>query len=349
MAYPSSPESFTTKLDGPGNTIAAAHMNAVQSALEAITTAMLSSGLAHALLPDATANARALGSASQRFGQAYVKGMTLGTTTELTIAAGVVTATPGCFTIDTESNAASDDLDTITAGSGVAEGSFLYLHAENVARVVTLKDGSGNLLLAGDYALSATDRTILLRYDGTNWREVARSVNTSVTDPVRILDRDVVVNDVNTTTTETTIYTYSVAGGTLGSTKALRLSMLADILNNIGGADNLTLRVKYGATTIFAAVLAAGSTAARRGVSLSLTLSALNATNAQIAQGIVLMDSAAGGVTGTAGDATPKIGTHAGVAEDSTAAKTLAVTVEWASSSASASFRCHAVQLELLD
>jgi hypothetical protein len=99
----------------------------------------------------------------------------LAAATEYTIASGAITVAKGYIRIDTEASAAADDLDTITPGSNVGEGSILVCRAENVARVVTLKDGSGNLLLNGDYDLSAIDRTITLIYDGTNWREVSRS------------------------------------------------------------------------------------------------------------------------------------------------------------------------------
>lgn len=93
----------------------------------------------------------------------------------LTIASGAVTVAKGYNAIETEGAAATDDLDTITAGANVGEGSVIILRAADVTHVVTLKDGTGNLLLCGDYVLDATDKTITLVSDGTNWREVARS------------------------------------------------------------------------------------------------------------------------------------------------------------------------------
>jgi hypothetical protein len=96
--------------------------------------------------------------------------------TELTIASGAVVWTGNNHTIDTESDAATDDLATITA-TNARTGDLVVLAPENVARVVTVKDGTGNLLLNGDYALDATDATITLRYDGSNWVELCRSVN----------------------------------------------------------------------------------------------------------------------------------------------------------------------------
>ena len=52
--------------------------------------------------------------------------------------------------VDTQAGAASDDLDTINGGN---IGSFLVLRPENAARTVVLKDGTGNLVLAGDFTM----------------------------------------------------------------------------------------------------------------------------------------------------------------------------------------------------
>lgn len=96
--------------------------------------------------------------------------------TELTIAAGSVAAETSHHTIDTEADAASDDLDTITV-AGVADFSVLYLRLENAARVVTLKDNTGNIQTKNneDIILDANIPTILFRV-GTDWFEVQRPV-----------------------------------------------------------------------------------------------------------------------------------------------------------------------------
>src|SRR5262245_59128466 len=173
-SYPSGVFNPATRSNG--QVIQDTWFNDPSAEIIAVENALLTSGLAHDLVPDSTVDARALGSTAKVWGHAYLKSLTLGASTELTIAAGVVTATAGYFSVDTEANAAADDLDTITAGSGAIEGSIVILRAENVARIVTVKDGTGNLLLRGDCPLSATDRTLTLLYDGTNWRELARSV-----------------------------------------------------------------------------------------------------------------------------------------------------------------------------
>ena len=94
----------------------------------------------------------------------------------LTIASGVITATDSVHRVDTEGFAATDDLDTINGGS---DGYVLILRTAVNGRDVTLKDGTGNLYLAGDFTLSHTEDTITLRFDAllNGWVEVSRSDN----------------------------------------------------------------------------------------------------------------------------------------------------------------------------
>jgi hypothetical protein len=86
---------------------------------------------------------------------------------ELTIATGAVTATHSRHTIDTESDAASDDLATINGG---LKGQVLNISNANSARVVVVKNGTGNIVIpGGDISLEDTSKELLLRYDGSNW------------------------------------------------------------------------------------------------------------------------------------------------------------------------------------
>ena len=92
--------------------------------------------------------------------------------TALSIVSGAITVTQNVHTVDTESDAASDDLDTITAGTNVGEGFLLFLYLEAAARIVTLKDGTGNLAIGADVVMAA-DQLVVLYYDGTNWQLVS--------------------------------------------------------------------------------------------------------------------------------------------------------------------------------
>ena len=90
--------------------------------------------------------------------------------TELTISSGAVTATQNLHTIDTQSDAATDDLITITAGTDMDEGFVLKLLNANSARVTTLLDADGNLDLDGnDVTLSHENHTELIKLASGNW------------------------------------------------------------------------------------------------------------------------------------------------------------------------------------
>ncbi len=92
----------------------------------------------------------------------------------VTIASGAVTVSQSYVAVDTESAAASDDLETINGGS---EGQLLVVCSTDDGRDVVLKDGLGNLSLAGDMTLVTTRDRITLLHDGTRWIELSRSSN----------------------------------------------------------------------------------------------------------------------------------------------------------------------------
>ena len=100
----------------------------------------------------------------------------MGDGNELTIATGVITVTQSYHKVDTQADAATDDLDTINGG---VTGMQLVLQAINDARTVVVKDGTGNIQLDGgvDMTLDNTLDTITLIYNGSAWCELARSNN----------------------------------------------------------------------------------------------------------------------------------------------------------------------------
>lgn len=94
--------------------------------------------------------------------------------TEVTIAAGAITITESSHLIDTEADAASDDLVTINGGD---TGTLLLLRTANSNRDVTVKDGTGNIFTAGDFVMDTAHDMILLIRAGSSWFEVSRSNN----------------------------------------------------------------------------------------------------------------------------------------------------------------------------
>ena len=97
---------------------------------------------------------------------------------ERTISVGVIDTTGYSYIeVDTEANAATDDLDTINGG---VHGQRLVLQAENSGRTVVVKNGTGNLYLSTgtDFDLDHAEDKIELIYTTSNqWHELSRSTN----------------------------------------------------------------------------------------------------------------------------------------------------------------------------
>lgn len=207
------------------------------------------------------------------------------------------------------------------------EGTY-YTNASNIASgtVPTARLGSG----------SASSSTYL-RGDQT-WGAIT---------PIS-LDRDVSQADVTNTAAETTVYTYTVPGGTLSTNKMLRITLIGDSLNNTGGGVNLTVKLKYGATTILSTgATSIGADASRRMVVFTAVLGAQNSASAQTAWGE--FKQAAGGAGGTmaAFSGSAVILEGLGTATENSATDlALAITAQWASANANLSFRPYIVQVE---
>ena len=93
---------------------------------------------------------------------------------QLTISSGSVTVYADWHYIETEGASSTDDLDTVNGGY---EGRRLVLFAANNSRDVVLKDGTGNLRLAGDFTLTNADDIIELVFRSNVWVEISRSDN----------------------------------------------------------------------------------------------------------------------------------------------------------------------------
>ncbi len=172
----------------------------------------------------------------------------------------------------------------------------------------------------------------------------------TVTSGAVVLDEDVTTATVNhPTVAETSLYSFSVPGGTLGTKNTLRLVMIGSWLNNTGGSLSPLIKVKYGATTIFNNNPVAQATAVNaRAWRVECEIVAANSATAQIASGTVIIGSAAGVGGVTNGNSIVQQGLHTTVAENSATAKTLEITVTLPAVTATQQFVCYAVHLELL-
>jgi len=97
---------------------------------------------------------------------AFTGEMTFAAPTELTIATDIITVTQTLHSVDTQADAATDDLVTINGG---ADGQVLFLRANNVGRIATLKE-TGNIIIPLGTELSlvnseGTVKWVMLYYD----------------------------------------------------------------------------------------------------------------------------------------------------------------------------------------
>jgi hypothetical protein len=102
--------------------------------------------------------------------------LNLGDGGELTISSGAITVTHSVHTVDTEADAATDDLDTIT---GISNSDILILEPADSTRDIVVKHGTGNIYLDGgvDFTMDhIRDKIVLIRRSGV-WNELSRSSN----------------------------------------------------------------------------------------------------------------------------------------------------------------------------
>ena len=100
-------------------------------------------------------------------GVSDVKTLDFSDATTVTIASGVAALTQANHMLETESAAATDDVDTI---NGLGNGEVAFLRAADGTHTVVLKHGTGNIVIPGDadYSLDDTTKTVQVIGDGTN-------------------------------------------------------------------------------------------------------------------------------------------------------------------------------------
>jgi hypothetical protein len=201
----------------------------------------------------------------------------------------------------------------VSTGTDVAladGGTGASLTDPNADRIMFWDDSAGSI----DWLTAGTGLTI----SGTTISASGAAANPS---SLNIVTAD---GTVGNTTTEGNLYSYSVAGGTLGTNGLFTVEGFISILQNRGSTSTSTLRIKYGATTLFTHSLSMTSSATRRWYYVRIWLKGDTATNAQRA--VILSTSPAGLTTMTG--AASMAGDEATSAEDSTAAKTFAITIQ---------------------
>jgi hypothetical protein len=90
----------------------------------------------------------------------------------LTIASDAVTVTKSFVAVQAESGT-SDELATVNGGF---DGALLIIGG-TAGHTITVKDGTGNLKMSGDFTLDSVEDTITFIRRGSDWLELCRSNN----------------------------------------------------------------------------------------------------------------------------------------------------------------------------
>lgn len=165
--------------------------------------------------------------------------------------------------------------------------------------------------------------------------------------PARWLDKNTTFAQVVNTLVETNLYSFSVPGGTLGTSGIIRHTLVGTYFNNSGGAVTFTWRAYYGGFQIFGSPgVSRASSAAAFSFGLVLYLVATGATNTQIIGGWFDDEAASSGIP--AATATPLLTIGASIGTDSTVAQTLRVTGQMGTAAATINISFNGAVTELL-
>jgi hypothetical protein len=168
-----------------------------------------------------------------------------------------------------------------------------------------------------------------------------------------VLDRNNTQLDIAGTIAETTIYSKTIPANTLGTSKVLRCTLDCDYLNNSSNTRTIIIKVKYGATTMWQDTTnTIAVDVSRHALTIDFRLASAGATNSQVLTGKATMSDPGGATAGFGDFADDEIMTDTNfagtAAEDSTADKTLDITVTHSSTEANISLRRNLALLELI-
>lgn len=175
------------------------------------------------------------------------------------------------------------------------------------------------------------------------------------TNTVRIYKKAASVLDVKNTTTETPVIDEQIPGGEMGTTGIVRFSVYADYLNFTGSNRTITVKIKFGGTTIYQDATTTGSIATRAAIRLTGEIANTGATNMQFMSGEWFRSNTTAPTTGIgsisnsggAAEVSP-FATNGSVAIDTSIAQPLQVTVTHPVADANLSFRRQFYMVEFL-
>lgn len=169
---------------------------------------------------------------------------------------------------------------------------------------------------------------------------IARVLSSEAGDPVRTVGAS--------STAEATVCSLTIPGGSLGSTRKAVLEMVGEFWNNSGSSNAFRLRVKYGATTVYSKATSIVTSTLPRGFVWRVHVCARGASSKQRVAVELLNERPLAGTSGYGdwGEFTAYGFTvHGDAAEDSTADKDVAVTMQNDVSNANTYTRLYSAKL----
>lgn len=156
-----------------------------------------------------------------------------------------------------------------------------------------------------------------------------------------VLDKEGTTDKVgDSSTAEETLYSCVIPGGTLGTDSSVVMRVAGEYFNDTGAARTITIRVKFGSTTMWQDASSVTNSNTKRPVLIELRLQAQDSASSQKVAGFVSI----GGVTAVGAGLGPMSGSYQGfgcpafsgtATEASASDKTLSVTIQFGTSSAS--------------
>lgn len=187
-------------------------------------------------------------------------------------------------------------------------------------------------------------------------RLVGRADSTTsiiLADPAAKVSKTIVLTNVvnvsvTNTVTPTQVFNFAVPANTLGTYRALRLTLVGRYANNSGGASNLLVDLSYGGQLLATGVARTMATTSDGPFALQTTITGLGATNSQgVVSIFTLVPSAA--TIGTTWGAETAVGAHtAGLTVDSTVAQSLIVQVTHSVANIAIQFQMYAAIVEVI-
>lgn len=218
--------------------------------------------------------------------------------------------------------------------------------------ISTTLDAYEAAIEAGYFAGASYSAKLATKITSGGIASIYASLNGTDVDLTHIRDRAVTENDVVSTSSKTTLYSFSVPGGMLGTNRGVRVVIIGDYLNDTGSNKNLEVTVAYGSTTMWGDGRTIGASATRRAFMLDFVMGNRNSASVQHIGGKAQISGAVAGSVAGVGDweaGQPHEALfHGSAAENSANTLSLTVSVTHSASNASLSIRREYAFAELI-